>query len=654
MIKTILAFPKIARNRLFKVEERISNSSAQRDRIPAILFILTVFFYVAYQLAMQPGWVLGGEMWAEMATNYFTNANSPSYIQKLFATDAGYIPAALRLIALTGNLFNLPADSIPYFYTWSAIILTGMMIGAFCLAQFRKLVRNDVLRFLTAISILVVADFETRTFINFTYFAAFFVAIVTALALVNDTEDVPWWAWFIPLLMVSKPAVLAALPAMIVVAMVSKPRFRWITITVFALCIGQFIQMVISQKGGVVPQTIEITFLSKVFASFEYFFGFLGGYVFGPNFQFEKNISILAGVCIFFASALVVFKKRNNSSALMLVGLSLLFFNILLNCFALSDAWNRDMARLAGLPVYRHIIVGFFGCVLVTLGLFVSLTDYRDSKYKAQHTVNFGLFIFVLWFVGSGWFSFGGKISREPEAPLIKNSQWQKMAAAIDSGRSPLCVPIDPFGLTYSRNCTVLNPELNFTKPYRFEVVQPEDNLSVLEVTPPAQLSEKTLVSLAVLAQPFTTQNFFVTVKANIHLKDGSIKFYSGGRDLTISGGLILLTGNDRILISNISSIRFVFNSPVKIAIMATEQNSTPAILWMGLFNVAQKYEGRIVRQAPSNRGKEDGWYLVKNGKRSWITDATWLTKNGYQADSVIEISNADFNAIPEDSATLH
>jgi hypothetical protein len=68
---------------------------------------------------------------------------------------------------------------------------------------------------------------------------------------------------------------------------------------------------------------------------------------------------------------------------------------------------------------------------------------------------------------------------------------------------------------------------------------------------------------------------------------------------------------------------------------------------------VAQAYEGKIVRQPPGNRGKDDGWYLVKNGQRRWITDASWLEKNGYQAAGVIEIDSATFAAIPEDPNPL-
>lgn len=71
------------------------------------------------------------------------------------------------------------------------------------------------------------------------------------------------------------------------------------------------------------------------------------------------------------------------------------------------------------------------------------------------------------------------------------------------------------------------------------------------------------------------------------------------------------------------------------------------------IYATKQKYEGKIVRQSAGNRGKDDGWYLVKNGKRNWITNSTWLERNGYKAGAVIEISKEEFNSIPEDPQSL-
>lgn len=577
MIKKTMAHLRNARNQLFHMSNSISNESMQSDLRPVILFLSTVFFYIFYQLAMQPGWVLGGEMWAEMATNYFPNANSPSYLQKLFSTDAGYIPAPQRLIAFVGNQLNLPAASIPYFYTWSAIICTGMMIGVFCLVQFRTLVKSDTLRFLTAISILMVADFETRTFINFTYFSAFFVAIVTALALVDDSEEFPWWAWFIPILMVSKPAVLAALPAMILVAMVSKSRFRWITICATTLCIGQIAQMVISHNLGAFVPANETGFLSKSIVAIKYFFGLLGVYILGPNFQTGKFLLMLIGFIFFLAGCFVFLKKKNNSGALIFVGFSLLFFNVLLNSFALSNDWNGGMTQLAAIPIYRHTMVGFFGCILVVVGFFATLTEVNISKSKPSCINKIGPVIFVIWFFGAGWLSFAGNISKEPGSATVNNSQWQSMSIAIDSGVAPLCVPVDPLNWLYSRNCSFLNPVSNWDNG-----MVSIDSPLFFDVTPPSAISEKTLLAAAILIKPFSAKKSFIEVQMIIKLVDGSIKYYSGARDVNSSGGLLLLTGKDSLAIKNISSVRLMFNLPVEIALAANDPTGVPGIAWMG------------------------------------------------------------------------
>jgi uncharacterized lipoprotein NlpE involved in copper resistance len=60
-------------------------------------------------------------------------------------------------------------------------------------------------------------------------------------------------------------------------------------------------------------------------------------------------------------------------------------------------------------------------------------------------------------------------------------------------------------------------------------------------------------------------------------------------------------------------------------------------------------YEGKIVRRPPSSGDKQDGWFLVKDGKRRWISDASWLEKNGYRVADVIEISAEELQSIPED-----
>ena len=138
----------------------------------------------------------------------YANAQAPSLVARLMSTDAGYIPLPQRLLAL---LFHAPGatrlqhsirlqlDRDPAHRGHGGELLPG---------PFRRVVQSDGLRLLVALSVLALADYETRTFINFTYFAAFFILILSALALVSDKMDAPpGWAWLTPVLMISKPAV---------------------------------------------------------------------------------------------------------------------------------------------------------------------------------------------------------------------------------------------------------------------------------------------------------------------------------------------------------------------------------------------------------------------------------------------------------------
>jgi len=488
-----------------------------------------------------------------------------------------------RLIAFFANQIHLPAAIIPYFYTWTAITCTGLLVGVFCLSRFRVLVRSDALRFFVAISVLMVADFETRTFINFTYFSAFFIAIITALALADGNKEVPKWAWLIPVLMISKPAVLATLPAMIIVALISRARFRAITIVTTLLCVGQILQIILSAQSGVMPSRLhEVTIASRFIALAEYFFGFLGGYVVGPSSHINKFYLMLIGSYILGVSGYIIFKRRNRSGAMILVGLSLLFFNILLNVFALSDYWNQDLSALDGVPVYRHIIIGFYGSILVVAGVLVSLIE-RDQPHQATGLRSaLAAFLYIAWFIGVGWCSVAIAMTREPSSPTLNNSQWQIMAQAIDSQVSPLCVPIDPWWKgtkwIYQRDCSLLNEiptwdggTISIASPLFFDLKMPTSILG------------ESLISAAVLIKPISTRKSFIEIQMMIKLTDGGIKYFSGSREVDPSGALLLVTGKDSVPIKNITSIRLIFNMPVEIA-MTKEDGVERAIgiAWMG------------------------------------------------------------------------
>lgn len=66
---------------------------------------------------------------------------------------------------------------------------------------------------------------------------------------------------------------------------------------------------------------------------------------------------------------------------------------------------------------------------------------------------------------------------------------------------------------------------------------------------------------------------------------------------------------------------------------------------------IAMKYEGKIIRQPAGDRGVQDGLFLVKGGKRYWISNGAWVTKNGYDYKAVVVVPSVEFSAI-EQAAT--
>lgn len=562
-------------NNLFnKSESQIINESVVK---PYIYFLAVIIFYTLFLIIKQPNWVLSGEIWAEMATNYFVNAESNSIYQKLFATDAGYIPIPQRLIALFINILSLPASSVPYAYTWSAIIVTSMMIGSFVLPVFRQIVKSDLLRLLAVISILLVADFETRTFINFTYFVAFFAAIVTALALVQHKNDkVPLWSWFLPFLIVSKPAVMAVLPAMIIVSFFTSLRFRLIVLITFLFIIAQILQMSFSLDSGMMQHAqTELGLLSKLYATIKYFFGFMGGYFFGPSNILSVKSYILFGVLLFLIIFFTILKIRKKSNALVLVGMSLIFFNILLNCFALSSSWNANMQVLSSIPLYRHIIVAYFGMILIVIGL---LSTYSQIKFVRSIPIGsfIVLFLYSIWFVFTGWFQRGLLISNEPQSPTINNSHWQQLSGLIDSKKETICIPINPIQWVYKKNCTVINQGLEW-KSLPFHKIHESINFELPKIQED-QIHNLNLHSISILVKPAFIKKTFIEAEISITTNENKIvKLYASNLILP-TGGTLFFSTEEPFRITNIENIKINFNIPVEIAM----NNSIPAIMWLG------------------------------------------------------------------------
>lgn len=81
---------------------------------------------------------------------------------------------------------------------------------------------------------------------------------------------------------------------------------------------------------------------------------------------------------------------------------------------------------------------------------------------------------------------------------------------------------------------------------------------------------------------------------------------------------------------------------------VAPAAEQAPAPVEAAAPTVGQKYEGKIIKKPAAEGGKEDGWYLVKDGERRWIRDSAWLGQNGFKAEDVVQVTEEEFDGIPE------
>jgi len=67
---------------------------------------------------------------------------------------------------------------------------------------------------------------------------------------------------------------------------------------------------------------------------------------------------------------------------------------------------------------------------------------------------------------------------------------------------------------------------------------------------------------------------------------------------------------------------------------------STPAV-------PGSPYENMLIRR-PGTSAEDTKVYIVQNGRRHWVVNASWFTAHGYKfPDDVHEITVAQFEAVP-------
>ena len=377
-----------------------------------LLAALAAAIYVVVTLSGQGINFLRGQMWAEMGSNYYLNAASGSLSDKLFATDAGYFALPQRLIALFADLAQLPSSWIPYFYTGAGTVVAALLLAVFVLPVFRPVIANDTLRFAMVVACALVIDPETRLFINFSYIAVIPIVAVTALALLGR-EKIPAWAWGLTVFIVSKPAVLCVLPAMVIVSFLGNRRFRLLAWTCSALGLVQVGRLALSASAGgtlMEPNTLSLT--DKIVATGQSFVAYLTRFALSPVEPLLRWELMRFGLLFVAILVAVVLFSRSRSGALIATAVSAGVFALAINCFSMTSVFNRELTLILPAAAYdrRSVVmmvatIFLVGCCVaaVTESAWWGRRPLPSPNLRRIVLPTVASILFVAWFAGSGW-----------------------------------------------------------------------------------------------------------------------------------------------------------------------------------------------------------------------------------------------------------
>jgi|GEM_PF-1033826 len=156
---------------------------------------------------------------------------------------------------------------------------------------------------------------------------------------------------------------------MLLAASISKKRFKFIALVSVLLSILHIIFIYKETELGLIPPQFDkaLPLLTNLINSFKYFFFSFVLYPIGLDntssfYQsYDTSILIFTGILVLISIILYIFRKPTTSNSLAIVGISLIFFGILINCFS-TNAWSGDLSVMLQYAIFRwsySIVVGY-------------------------------------------------------------------------------------------------------------------------------------------------------------------------------------------------------------------------------------------------------------------------------------------------------
>ena len=416
-----------------------------------------------------------GQLLNEAGTHYLAQANQLG-VASLLEDDAGYLPFTLRIISLIVEILSPEVGVIPYVYGFVALLAPLILVLPFLHSRFRSVIAEDRVRQAIALSVLMLFDWETRQYVNWSTVSGFTLLYISALIVAE--KKLSWTLAFCSLLLLaSKPVVLPIALLMSVVLARLRSGRGWVqAIAILAWAIFLALYMLM-QDARMEQQASRSNFAEAILGTIIYFLKFLGSIPIAPlqpqsPWQLEVLMGLVALTIFFKAAQSWASLDRTFAAFAVFLGLG----NAAILVLGRPEIYSLYKLNEVNIWFFRqHMLIWITLIILLVLlikGLAPALS--RQAKTSATAALGVGLVI--------------GALSFPPEVRQLVPPLQQPLAQDIGVNEVVLqpeatnliqdvlageaCMAINPFLTPFGRGCTVTYLEPDYQGLNRGQMVE--------------------------------------------------------------------------------------------------------------------------------------------------------------------------------------
>lgn len=432
------------------------------------IFLLCFLFLLAISIFQLYPFLIDGAVWAEEITNFFHYTYVDNNIFRVAKqTDAGYLPLFPRIISLVTRMLRIPYEWVSYFYAWTYVIVACLLLGWFCNSKFRILIKSDYLRFFLVISIWLLYNVETRTFINIAYLLYFFV-FYQILYFITNKADFDWTMVFVPIVLVSKTHLLVFFPVLLYLLFCTSNKIRVVVGISVLLLVLQIITILLQATSGTMSHylAMNVSIIQKLCDTIIFEIQYIASFFF-PYIK-EKLFLYILGICInlFIIITFTLF-LRNKSLCIsikkqIIVSFLIVLFAFVFVCFA-------SYGRVFNTDVHLYGNSRIFATLNISIIVFLFLLVNTLKNIKIYSVAVFFLFVSIICQIYStSSFSYNYISDWKNEANELNNEEF--------------FINLDPFPWSYARGKKMTYNNLTNFSGYTLPLVLATENSYKREV----------------------------------------------------------------------------------------------------------------------------------------------------------------------------